>query len=158
MPSMGNLQYCEDLNLSNLISFSKLNVRQQLAAITALTLFSYVAAPQPLRAGETHVVNLSELQQDLRSSQETRVNNLADIERVLSLPEAQDALSKAHLTTERITTAIAELNDAELAQLADRAREAEQDVEGGFIVGLLALIGLVVVVLIVLSVVNDDDE
>jgi len=42
--------------------------------------------------------------------------------------------------------------------LADRAREAEQDVEGGFIVGLLALIGLVVVILVVLAVVNDDDE
>jgi hypothetical protein len=119
---------------------------------------SYAAAPQPLKAAETHVINLSELQQNLRSSQETRGNNLADIERVLSLPAAQDALAKAHLTTERVTTAIAELNDAELAQLADNAREAEQEVEGGIIVGLLALIGLVVVILIVLAVVKSNDD
>jgi hypothetical protein len=139
------------------ISLSKLNVRQILAAITMFTVMSYTAGPQPLRAAETHVINLSELQHDLKSSQQTRVNNLSDIERVLSLPAAQDALAKAHLSTERVTTAIAELDDTELAHLADRAREAEQDVEGGIIVGLLALIGLVVVILIVLAVVNDDE-
>jgi len=76
---------------------------------------------------------------------------------VLSLPAAQEALAKSHLTTARVTTAIAELDDAELAELADRARDAEQDVEGGIIVGLLALIGLVVVVLVGLSIVNDDE-
>ncbi|MEX2302503.1 MAG: hypothetical protein WD733_16290 [Bryobacterales bacterium] len=139
------------------ISLSKLNVRQLLAAVTMLTVLSYTAAPQPLRAAETHVIDLSELQHDLKSSQQARVNNLADIERVLSLPATQDALAKAHLTAERATTAIAELDDTELSRLADRAREAEQDVEGGFIVGLLALIGLVVVILIVLAVVNDDE-
>jgi hypothetical protein len=123
----------------------------------ALTVFLYATAPHPLRAAESHVVDLSELQHDLKSSQEARAKNLADIERVLSLPAAQEALAKAQLTTARVTTAIAELDDAELARLADRARVAEKDVEGGFIVGLLALIGLVVVVLIVLSVVNDDE-
>ncbi len=139
-------------------TYSKLCAQQLLAAITALTVFAYVTAPQPLRASDSHVMPLSELQQDLNSSQSARAQDLADIERVLSLPAAQEALAKAHLTTERATTAIAELDSAEIARLADRAREAEKDVEGGFIVGLLALIGLVVVVLIVLSVVKDNDE
>lgn len=150
---------CEVLNLSKLyFRFSKLCVQQLLAVITALTVFTYTAAPQSLQAADTHVIDLSELQHDWKSSQQARAANLADIERVLSLPAAQEALAKSHLTTARVTTAIAELDDAELAELAERARDAEQDVEGGIIVGLLALIGLVVVVLIVLSVVNDDDE
>jgi hypothetical protein len=140
------------------LRFSRLCVQQLLAVITALMVFSYTTSFQPLRAAEAHVIPLSELRHDLNTSQQTRAKNLADIERVLSLPAAQDALAKAHLTTARATTAIAELNDAELARLADRARDAEQDVQGGFIVGLLALIGLVVVILIVVSVVNDNKE
>jgi hypothetical protein len=132
-------------------------VQQQLAVITALSIFTYMAAPRPLMASETHVVSPSEMQRDLKRLQDTRARNLADIERVLSLPAAQEELAKAHLTTARVTTAIAELDDTELARLAERAREAERDVEGGIIVGLLALIGLVVVILIVLSVVNDEE-
>ena len=38
-------------------------------------------------------------------------------------------------------------------RLADRARASEKDVEGGLIVGILALIGLVVVIIIVASLV-----
>jgi hypothetical protein len=140
------------------LRFPNLCVGRLLAIITALTVITYTTSFQPLRAAETHVVPLDQLRQDLNASQETRAQNLADIERVLSLPAAQDALAKAHLTTARATTAIAELNDAELARLADRARNAEQDVQGGLIVGLLALIGLVVVILIVVSVVNDNED
>ncbi len=140
------------------VRFPHLRVGQLLAIITALTVFSYTTSFQPLRAAETHVVPLDQVRQDLNSSRATRAQNLADIERVLSLPAAQDALAKAHLTTARATTAIAELNDAELSRLADRARDAEQDVQGGLIVGILALIGLVVVILVVLSVVHDNKD
>jgi hypothetical protein len=49
------------------------------------------------------------------------------------------------------------LDDAELSRLAARARAVEQDVEGGIIVGLLALIGLVVVVIVVLTVIRAND-
>jgi len=47
------------------------------------------------------------------------------------------------------------LNDEELSRLADRARAVEQDVQGGLIVGLLALIGLIVVILVVVIVVTN---
>ena len=54
-------------------------------------------------------------------------------------------------------TAVATLNDEELARLADRARASEKDVEAGIIVGILALIGLIVVIIIVVSVVAEAD-
>jgi hypothetical protein len=44
--------------------------------------------------------------------------------------------------------AVATLNDSELARLSDRARASEKDVQGGLIVGILALIGLIVVIII----------
>lgn len=133
----------------------KLCVQHYLAVITALAVFTYVM-PQPAVA-ETHVVGLSELQQDLSHSHEARAKDLGDIERVLSLPAAQEALSAAHLEMPRVESAIASLNDAELSRLAVRARAVEQDVQGGVIVGLLALIGLIVVVIVVISVVKAND-
>jgi hypothetical protein len=45
------------------------------------------------------------------------------------------------------------LSDDELARLADRARASEKDVQGGLIVGILALIGLIVVIIIVVAIV-----
>ena len=134
----------------------KLCPQQSLALITAMTLFSYTVLPHQAAAADHHVVSLAELQQQISSSSATRAKNLGDIERVLSLPAAQEALAKAHLNTMRVKAAIAELNDHELSRLADQARAAEQDVQGGIIVGILALIGLVVVILIVLAVVKKD--
>jgi hypothetical protein len=130
---------------------------QLLAIITALAVFSYTMLPQPAMAAEHHVVSLSELQQEMSASAQARAKNLEDISRVLALPAAQEALSKVPLSAKRIETAIAALDDHELLRLADRARAAEQDVQGGFIVGILALIGLVVVILIVVAVVSGDD-
>lgn len=133
----------------------KFSLQQLLATTTALAVFSYTILPHRAAAAEAHVVSLTELQQDLSSSHQTRAKNLGDIERVLSLPAAQDALAKTHLNLARVKTAIAELDDQELSRLADRARAAEQDVQGGLIVGILALIGLIVVIIIVVAVVSD---
>lgn len=128
--------------------------QQSIAMITALTLFSMTTVSQPAVAGETHLVDLSELHRDLQTSAAKRTKDMADIERVFSLPAAQQALAKSHLNTEQVTKAIATLDDKELANLANKARAAEQDVQGGIIIGILALIGLVVVILIVIAVVD----
>jgi hypothetical protein len=133
----------------------KLCVQQLLALITAFAVFGYVM-PRPADAA-SHVVNLAELQQELIQSHNHRAQDLADIGRVLELPAAQDALAKVHLEMPRVEAAIASLNDAELSRLAVRARAVEQEVQGGIIVGLLALIGLVVVVIVVLTVIRAND-
>ncbi|MGH9632348.1 MAG: PA2779 family protein [Bryobacteraceae bacterium] len=126
--------------------------QRTLAAMTACTVLSLSVSPRHASAQE-HVVALPELQRDARSAAEKRASNLADLNRVLQIPAAQDALRKAGINQEQVRRAIATLNDVELARLADRARAAEQDVEGGLIIGLLALIGLIVVIIVVASVV-----
>jgi len=55
-----------------------------------------------------------------------------------------------------VKRAISQLSDQELARLADQARASEKDVQGGLIVGLLALIGLIVVIIIVVASSNPD--
>ena len=134
----------------------KLCVQQLLALITAFAVFANIM-PRPAAAA-SHVVDLSELQQAVNHSHGQRSQHLADIGRVLQLPAARDALAKAHLEMPRVEAAIASLNDAELSRLAERARAVEQEVQGGIIVGLLALIGLVVVVIVVLSVIKNNEN
>lgn len=118
----------------------------------ALVAVGLMAAPGPAVAQE-HVVPLDELHQKARSASEQRAKNIEDIERVLSLPAAAAALEKANVNNEQMRRAVATLDNDELARLADRARASEKDVQGGLLIGILALIGLIVIIIIVVTVV-----
>jgi hypothetical protein len=111
------------------------------------------SAPGIVQADD-HVMPLSELHRQARAAGEQRARNIEDIERVLSYPAASEALQKADVNPAQMQKAVATLDDAELARLADRARASEKDVQGGLIVGILALIGLIVVIIIVVSLVG----
>jgi hypothetical protein len=124
----------------------------RLIAVLTLSSFLIASAPAPASA-QGQVVPLSELHNQLDSTTRARAGNLSDIDRVLSLPAAQQAMANAKVDPAQARAAIAQLDDNELSRLADRARAAEADVEGGIIVGLLALIGLVVVIIIVVAIV-----
>jgi hypothetical protein len=131
----------------------KRQMQRDWALVTVFTVLFMFLNPGVILAQE-HVLPLPDLQRDLRSAAQTRAQNLSDIDRVLSLPAAQQALQKANINQDQVRKAVSTLNDEELSRFADRARAAEQDVQGGFIVGLLALIGLIVVILVVVAVIN----
>ena len=107
----------------------------------------------PVTRAQEHVVPLSELHQKAQDSSRERSKNIEDIERVLAYPAASQALAKSHVDASGVRKAISTLDNAELARLADRARASEKDVQGGLIVGILALIGLIVVIIVVVTVV-----
>jgi hypothetical protein len=116
-------------------------------AVATLTL----CLPGFLRADD-HIVPLNEIHQQARSSGEARAKDIQDIERVLSYPAATEALQKSHVNQDQMRKAVATLDDSELARLAAQARSSENDVRGGLIVGILALIGLIVVIIVVVAV------
>jgi phosphopentomutase len=116
--------------------------------------FAMFAVTTKQAAAQEHVVPLAELQGKLRSVSEQRGRNIADIQRVLAYPAAAEALQKASVNRDQVKVAVATLNDAELARLADQARASEKDVQGGLIIGILALIGAIVVIIIVVAVVK----
>ena len=124
------------------------------AIVTALSV-TWMFLDPGVAAAQEHVLPLAELHQQMRSVSEARMGHIADIDRVFSLPAARSALEKANLTPGQVHQAVSHLNDQELSKLAMKTRAAEQDVEGGIIVGILALIGLIVVILIVVAVVHD---
>lgn len=128
--------------------------QQCLSMLTAFAVSIFCLAGQPIRA-EEHLVPLDELHKELHSASAERARHIADLERVLSYPAAAQALEKYHVSQPQMRAAVATLSDAELARLASRARASEKDVQGGLIVGILALIGLIVVIVIVVTIVAD---
>lgn len=131
----------------------RLHWRVELAKLMALTTTWAMFIVPTMASAQDHVVPLAEVEGALRSKAEARVQSIADIDRVMSLPVATKELQRVNVTQSQVHAAISSLNDAELARLALRARASEQEVQGGFIVGILALIGLIVVIVIVLAVV-----
>lgn len=131
----------------------KASIQQLLSATMALVVFTVFSTPQA--SAQEHIVPLKELQSQVQNAAKSRAKNLEDIQRVLSYPAAATALKKSNVSSEQMRAAVATLSDDELARLSDRARASEKDVEGGLIVGILALIGLIVVIIIVVGVVAE---
>jgi hypothetical protein len=130
--------------------------RQLLSGVLCAAMTAVTALPQEAFTGD-HVVPLNKLHEKAQASSEQRSRNIADIQRVLSYPAAAAALQKSNVNPDQMRRAVATLSDDELTRMADRARSSEHDVQGGFIVGILALIGLIVVIIIVVTVVAEND-
>jgi hypothetical protein len=127
-------------------------VARRSCAVVAATTF-FVVSMQA--SAQQHVVPLAELQSKVQAISKDRAQNIADIERVLSYPAAVQALEKSGVKQEQVRTAVATLSNDELARFAEKARASENDVQGGLLVGVLALIGLIVVILIIIAIVAD---
>jgi hypothetical protein len=143
----------QDGSSGSLRRFVSILFSNRLLCVGLPVLLSALTIVPPRLRAEDHVVPLSELRENARSAGESRAKNIADIERVLSYPAAAQALEKSNVNQVQVKQAVATLSDQELARLADRARASEKDVQGGLIVGILALIGLIVVIIIVVTVV-----
>src|SRR5215470_8811660 len=85
-------------------------------ALAAICLF-----PSGLLGETAHVVSSSELQMQAAKSSQGRQENIAKVQQFLSTTAGRDALRKAHVDMEKVQTAVAALNDQELAQLAAHA-------------------------------------
>lgn len=114
----------------------------------------FALVPQNL-AAQTHVVSPSDLQQAAAASTQTRAANMAKLNDVLSGPVGQKALKEAHVDANQVKTAMANLSDQDLAQLAARANKAQRDFAAGALTDhmlLLIVIAIVVVIVIIIAV------
>jgi hypothetical protein len=114
-------------------------------------------AALPARAQEQrtqqHVVTSEELNKQAARPAESRQTNEDAIRRLLSSEEGQKALKSANVDYQRVDKAIGQLNDEEVAKLADRSRRAESDFAAGFLSPkTLAYIILAIVVIVVIAV------
>jgi hypothetical protein len=92
----------------------------------------FVAAGIPARAQDNqHVVSLNDLNKDAARPAQTRQANEEAVRTLLSSDQGQRALKSAHLDYQKVDKAVGQLNDEDLAKLAERSRQAQADFAAG---------------------------
>ena len=122
--------------------------------VTACMLALIFAVPQNLVA-QAHIVSPRELQRQVVAASQMRKQNLEIVTRFLSSPEAAKAIAIAHSDATQVKTAVSNLSDQELAQLASRAQKAQADFAAGRMSDhdlLIILIAIVALILIIVAV------
>jgi hypothetical protein len=103
---------------------------------------------------QQHVISLGELNQDAARRAQNRQTNEAAVRELLSSEPGQEALKSVKVDYQRVDKAIGQLNDADLAKVAERSRQAETDfAAGGLKSTLIIAIILILVLILVLSLV-----
>jgi hypothetical protein len=86
----------------------------------------------PARAQDKqHVVSLSDLNNDAARPAQTRQSNEEAVRTLFSSETAQKALKSAKLDYQKVDKAVGQLNDDDLAKLAERSRRAQSDFAAG---------------------------
>jgi hypothetical protein len=122
--------------------------------VTAGVLATIFAGPQNLVA-QAHVVSQLELHRQAVAASQARQQNLDIVNHFLSSPTAAKAISIVHADAQQVKTAVSNLSDQELAQLASRAQKAQADFAAGNITDhdlLIILIAILALVLIIVAV------
>jgi hypothetical protein len=125
-------------------------------AVGAAALVSLCAMPQFMAAQSTdHVVSTSDLQKATVEASRTREQNIATLNAAFSSNKAQKALEAANIDPAQVKTAVASLNDQELAQLAAKVTKAQNDFAAGYISDrdlLIILVAVAVLIVVILAV------
>jgi len=129
-------------------------VLQSIRTFVACVLVTIFAVPHSLLA-QSHVVSAADLQKATVISTQARQHELETVRGFLSSQKAENALKSAHISPERVQTALSTLSDQELAQLASRANRAQADFAAGrledrdLILIILAIAALVLIIVAV---------
>ena len=107
-------------------------------------------------AQDTHVVTLAEVHAAAVAAGQQRQENISRIERFFSGEPAEKALQTVHLSGSQIRTAIASLDNEELARLAARAEKANSDFAAGALTNqeltyIVIALGTAVLILVIVK-------
>lgn len=119
-------------------------------ASIALTIPQGILAQAP-----EHLVNPTEMQKAVADASQTRQANVDTLDKFFSSDEARKALQSSQMDPQQVKSAVANLSDEELAQLAARANKAQMDFAAGNMNDhdlLLILIVIAALILIIVAV------
>jgi hypothetical protein len=123
-------------------------------ALGLVALFSGV--PQQLVAQE-HIVGSDAIQQQLVKAAEQRDRNVESLNQFFGSDTAQKALKGAGVSSAQVKSAISQLSNDELAQLASKAQGAQHDFAAGSLTNqqltyvIIALATAVIILVIVVA-------
>ena len=128
--------------------------RQSVRLLIACFFITFFTIPPDVLA-QDHVVKPSDLQNEMVKATQARQHNLETLQQFLSTPAAEKALKAAKVDPQQVKTAVATLNDEDLAQLSARAQKAQADFAAGRISDrdlILILVAVAVIILIIVAV------
>src|SRR5713101_6113298 len=121
-------------------------------SMLAIALIGLAAIPAGAQ-DKQHVVSLSDLNKDAARPAQTRLSNEEAVRSLLSSDQGQKALKSTNLDYQKVDKAVAQLSDEDLARLAERSRQAQNDFAAGRISDrdllwiILIAIGIIVLAL-----------
>lgn len=132
------------------------DMKQLFRIATALVLAAVFALPQNLLAeGLAHVVSPGDLQRAAVEASTVRQQNVEQVRQFFSSERAGKTLRSAHINPEQVKSAVATLDDAELAQLASRVNKAQADFAAGTLSDrdlIIILVAIAALILIIVAV------
>jgi|SRR5690349_17203694 preprotein translocase subunit SecF len=131
-------------------------LRGSVRLLGVILAFCAVLGPARIQAQDNHVVSLDELNRDAARPAQTRQANEAAVRQIFSSEQAQKALKDAHIDYTKVDKAVGQINDEDLAKLAERARQVQNDFSAGRAGGLSdrdLLVILIIALLVILLVV-----
>ena len=126
-----------------------------LLAVSLLCLGSLPARAQdPARTQDKeHAVTSSQLRNDLQKATENRQANEAAVREMFATGAGKQALKSAGIEYQKVDQAISQVNDEELARLADRSRDVQKDFAAGRMSDRDLLIIIVIAVILIVVIV-----
>src|SRR5262245_56814885 len=117
---------------------------------------SLLLSIQPILAAQTQPVTPSELQEATWDAAKTRQKNRNDVQAFFSSELARKAIKVGKIDYQRVQTAVATLSPEELARLAARTNQLQQDFAGGALDNqemtyAIIVIGVAVFVLLIVA-------
>ena len=100
-------------------------------ALVVILLPCFAMPPALVQAQEKHVVSSQELSKDATRPAESRGAHEAALRHLFSSEQAQQALKSAGIDYSKVNRAVSQLSDEDLAKLAARSRQAQDNFAGG---------------------------
>ena len=124
-------------------------------ALAVILLPCFAVTPPRAQAQDRHVVTSHELSKDAARPADTRGANEAALRQLFSSEQAQQALKSANIDYSKVDKAVGQLGDEDLAKLAARSRQLQNNFAAGRAGGLsdrdlliILIIALLVIALI----------
>lgn len=132
-----------------------LKIAAPMALFAALSLPAHSNAQAATTSNQDHIVSSQALQQQVETSSATRQKNIDILNQFVATPTAVKAMHDAKVDPQQVKTAIPTLSNQDLANLASRATNAQQEFAAGHIgPGLFTVIVLAIIVIIIVIVVH----
>jgi len=130
--------------------------RNAMRVCSILLAASLVSAGSPLRAQEKdHAVSSGQLRKDVQKAAETRQANEAALREMFATDKARETLKSAGVDYQKVDQAISQVNDEDLARMAERSRDVQKDFAAGrlgdrdLIIILLVAVALILIIVAV---------